>query len=254
MVEIDVWQPFQVGKGAMKTNQLHSIFATVAVLATAVCAEIFVPRELMASANPSLNLEAMIPQEFGKWKYRPTLGLVTPNDPEYVESRELATKIYSQEIGRTYVDNEGHVVMFVVAYGPVQNYRLKSHRPDVCYTAQGFRVWDKTEHQLAIDNNSIKKNSSALTISRLITQRETRYEPVSYWMRVGNDVSTGIFDNQILRLKYGLKGLIPDGALVRVSTVGLPAAQSFALQDEFISDLLGSVTPDTKRFLIGENS
>ena len=237
-----------VGEEPMKSNQFHSILAIVAILATAVCAEIFVPRTLMASANPSLNLETMIPGEFGKWKYRPALGLVTPTDPEYVESKELAAKIYSQEIGRTYVDNEGHTVMFLVAYGPVQNYRLKSHRPEVCYTAQGFRVWDKTEHQL-----SINKDTSTLRLSRLITQRETRYEPVTYWMRVGNDVSTGIFDNQILRLKYGLKGLIPDGALVRVSTVGLPAPQSFALQDEFIRDLLDSITPDAQRFLIGRN-
>jgi EpsI family protein len=232
----------------MKTNQLNSIFATVAILATAFCANIFIPRTLMASANASLNLERLIPQEFGKWKYRPTLGLVTPTVPEYVETndqKELAARIYSQEIGRTYVDNEGHTVMLLIAYGPEQNYRLKSHRPEVCYTAQGFRVWDKTEHRLAI------KDSLTLRFTRLITQRETRYEPVSYWLRVGNDVSTGIFDNQFLRLKYGLKGLIPDGALVRVSTVGLPAAQSFALQDEFIKDLLGSITPDAQRFLIG---
>jgi EpsI family protein len=235
----------------MKTNQFHSIFAIVAILATAVCAEIFIPRTLMASANPSLNLELMIPREFGKWRYRPALGLVTPNEPEYVETKEqkeLAARIYSQEIGRTYEDNEGHTVMFLVAYGPVQNYRLKSHRPDVCYTAQGFRVLDKTEHFLPMN-----KDSSPLRISRLITQRETRYEPVSYWMRVGNDISTGIFDNQILRLKYGLRGIVPDGALVRVSTVGLPAAQSFALQDEFIRDLLASITPDSQRFLIGGN-
>ena len=240
---------FTSDEQAMKRNQLNSILATVAILVTAVCGDILIPRKLMASANPSLNLETMIPQAFGKWKYRPTLGLVTPTAQEYVETNELAAKIYSQEIGRTYVDNEGHTVMLLIAYGPEQNYRLKAHRPEVCYTAQGFRVWDKTDHQLAIN-----KNSSTLTISRLITQRETRYEPVSYWMRVGNDVSTGIFDNQLLRLKYGLKGLIPDGALVRVSTVGLPAAQSFALQDEFIRDLLGSITPDARRFLIGGNA
>jgi EpsI family protein len=232
----------------MNRNQLHSVLATVAILATAVGADVLIPRTLMASANPSLSLETMIPQEFGKWKYRPLLGLVTPTVPDYVEANELASKIYSQEIGRTYVDKEGHTIMLLVAYGPEQNYRLKAHRPEVCYTAQGFRVWDKTEHELGINNNS-----STLTISRLITQRETRFEPVSYWMRVGNDVSTGIFDNQILRLKYGLKGLIPDGALVRVSTVGLPAAQSFALQDEFIRDLLASITPDAQRFLIGGN-
>src|SRR6185437_1717237 len=137
-------------------------------------------------------------------------------------------------------------IMFLVAYGPVQNYRLKAHRPEVCYTAQGFRVTDKTNYDLAIDNHA------SLELSRLITQREARYEPVSYWIRIGDDISTGIFDNQILRLKYGLKGLIPDGALVRVSTIGLPAAQSFALQDEFIKDLLAVITPAARRFLIGK--
>jgi EpsI family protein len=238
-------------KSPMKRNQINSIFAALAILVTAACANVFVPRTLMASANPSLNLERMIPQAFGKWKYRPTLGLVTPTVPDFVETndqkdKDLAAKIYSQEIGRTYVDDEGHTVMLLIAYGPEQNYRLKAHRPEVCYTAQGFRVWDKTEYEL-----SINENAAPLKFSRLITQRETRFEPVSYWMRVGNDVSTGVFDNQILRLKYGLRGLIPDGALIRISTIGLPAPLSFELQDRFIKDLLTSITPDAQRFLIG---
>ena len=72
----------------MKTNKFHSIFATAAILATAVCAEVLTPRELMASANASLNLENMIPQQFGKWKYSPGVGLVTPTDPQYVEEKK----------------------------------------------------------------------------------------------------------------------------------------------------------------------
>jgi EpsI family protein len=232
---------------AMKKSWYHTVFAAIVIVATAVGAAVLTPRELMASANASLNLENMIPLQFGKWKFNPGIGLVTPADPEYVENTaDLAKKLYSQEIGRSYADDQGHTVMLLVAYGPVQNYRLKSHRPEVCYAAAGFRVSDKTEHQLPIN-----EASSSLTLARLITQRESRYEPVSYWMRVGNDVSTGIFDNQILRLKYGLKGLIPDGTLVRISTVGLPAAQSFALQDDFIRDLLASISPEARRFLIG---
>jgi EpsI family protein len=231
----------------MKKSWFHSIFAATAILATAVGAAVLTPRELMASANASLNLENMIPLQFGKWKYNPAIGLVTPAEAEYVEdTAELAKRLYSQEIGRSYVDDQGHTVMLLVAYGPVQNYRLKAHRPEVCYAAAGFRVSDKTEIRLPIN-----EAASTLKLARLITQRESRYEPVSYWMRVGNDVSTGIFDNQILRLKYGLKGLIPDGALVRISTVGLPAAQSFALQDDFIRDLLGAISPEARRFLIG---
>ena len=62
---------------------------------------------------------------------------------------------------------------------------------------------------------------------------------------MGNDISTGIFENQMTRLKYGLRGVVPDGALVRVSIIGLPAEQSFKLQDQFIHDLLNAVDHKT---------
>src|SRR5258707_7978063 len=109
----------------MKTNQLNSILAAVAMLATAVCADVFVPQKLMASANPSLNLETMIPNEFGKWKYRPALRLVTPTEPVYVETIEQKdpfVRIFSQEILRMSLDNEGQTLMLLVVDGAAQYY------------------------------------------------------------------------------------------------------------------------------------
>lgn len=225
----------------MKINRVQATLASIAILATAVLAQVLMPRELMASVSASLNLEQVIPKQFGRWTYTPNVGLVTPSEPEgFVETNKTAAKIYSQELGRGYVDPEGHVVMLVVAYGPVQNYRLKSHRPEVCYTAAGFRVSNKSFADVAY-----RDGAAPVQLERLITQREARFEPVSYWRRVGNDISNGIFENQITRLKYGLRGLVPDGALVRVSIVGLPADQSFKLQDQFIRDLLNAVDPMT---------
>jgi EpsI family protein len=234
---------------SVKFNPVQAILVSMAVLTTAILAEVLAPRELMASASSSIKLESVIPQQFGQWKSVPDVGLVTPAEPEGVgETRaQLAAKIYSQELGRGYSDGNGHIAMLLIAYGPVQNFRLKSHRPEVCYTASGFRVSNKSDAELLLQSKE-----APLKFSRLITERETRFEPVSYWMRVGNDIATGIFDNQILRLKYGLRGLIPDGALVRVSIVGLPADQSFKLQDQFIRDLLAAVDPATRKFLIGE--
>jgi EpsI family protein len=234
----------------MKINSVQAILASIAILTTAVLAEVLAPRELMASASSSIKLENVIPQQFGQWKAIPNVGLVTPTEPEGVgetRARQLEAKIYSQELGRGYSDRDGHIAMLLIAYGPVQNFRLKSHRPEVCYTAAGFRVSNKSNAELLLQNKEVP-----LKFSRLITERETRFEPVSYWIRVGNDIATGIFDNQILRLKYGLRGLIPDGALVRVSIVGMPADQSFKLQDQFIRDLLEAVDPATRKFLIGE--
>jgi EpsI family protein len=234
----------------MKINPVQAILASIAIVATVVLAQVLTPRELMASASASLDLEKAIPQQFGRWTYTPNVGLVTPSEPEgFVETNKIAAKIYSQELGRGYTDQEGHVVMLLVAYGPVQNYRLKSHRPEVCYTAAGFRVSNKSFAEVAY-----RDGAAPVQLERLITERESRFEPVSYWRRVGNDISNGIFENQITRLKYGLRGLVPDGALVRVSIVGLPADLSFRLQDQFIRDLLNAVDPKTKKFLVGETS
>ena len=71
--------------------------------------------------------------------------------------------------------------------------------------------------------------ASPVRLTRLITERGKRFEPVSYWLRTGNEVATGIVDQQLIRLKYGLQGVIPDGALVRISTIGIPADESFAV-------------------------
>jgi EpsI family protein len=234
----------------MKISPIQAILASIAILATAVVAHVLTPHELMASASSSLDLEKVIPQQFGRWTYTPNVGLVTPTEPEgFVETNKIAARIYSQELGRGYTDREGHIVMLLVAYGPVQNYRLKSHRPEVCYTAAGFRVSNKSFVEIAY-----RDGTAPVQLERLITERESRFEPVSYWRRVGNDISNGVFENQITRLKYGLRGLVPDGALVRVSIIGLPADQSFKLQDQFIQDLLNAVDSKTLKFLIGERA
>ena len=85
----------------------------------------------------------------------------------------------------------------------------------------------------------------------MIAERESRFEPITYWMRVGNDITTGVVDRQLIRLKYGLRGIIPDGALMRVSTVGIPEQASYALQNQFIRDLLAAIAPQDLKFFTG---
>jgi EpsI family protein len=234
----------------MRINPVQAVLASVALLGTALLAQVLTPHELMASSSGIVELETAIPKQFGRWTFVPNVGLVTPTEPEGVtDTKNLAKTIYSQELARSYRDDQGNVVMFLVAYGPVQNYRLKSHRPEVCYTAAGFRVSGKTASEV-----SYRDGEAPVKLERLLTERETRFEPVSYWRRVGGDISNGIFENQITRFKYGLRGLVPDGALVRVSTVGLQSEQSFRIQDQFLRDILNTVDTKTRKFLIGENT
>jgi EpsI family protein len=231
----------------MKLNQVQVILASIAILGSAVLAEVLTPRELMARTSASLSLEQVIPKQFGTWTLVPEISPVTPADPEgYVQPDPYSERIYSQEVGRGYTDGHGNIVMLLVAYGPVQNYRLKAHRPEMCYTAAGFRISDKTGAAI-----SYRDGTAPIKMTRLIAERESRFEPVSYWMRVGNDIANGVVDRQLIRLKYGLRGIIPDGALVRTSTIGLPQEASFKLQDQFIRDLLAAIPPQELKFFTG---
>jgi EpsI family protein len=231
----------------MSAYRIHAVLASIAVLTTAALAVLLSPRELMARTSAAPELETVIPRQFGTWTVVPGISPVKPVDPEtYVQPDALSQKVYAQEVARGYKDGRGNVVMLLVAYGPVQNYRLKAHRPEICYTASGFRVSSKTEADV-----SYRPGMPPIKAMRLITQRESRFEPVSYWMRVGDDISNGVVAHQLSRLKYSLKGVIPDGALVRVSTIGLPEKASFELQDQFIRDLLAAIPQQDLKFFTG---
>ena len=65
------------------------------------------------------------------------------------------------------------------------------------------------------------------------------------------DQLAGVIDRQLIRLKYGLRGIIPDGALMRVSTVGMLEQPSYALQNQFIRDLLAAIAPQDRKFFTG---
>jgi len=231
----------------VKINRVQIILASIALLAAAVLAQVLTPRELMARASASLKLDTAIPKQFGTWRLAPNIVPVTPTEAEgYVQEDSYLAKYYSQEVSRGYTDGNGNIVMLLVAYGPVQNQRLRAHRPEICYTANGFRVSDKFGAELTYNGGA-----APLKMTRLIAEREQRYEPISYWIRIGHDIATGAVDNQLLRLKYGLHGLIPDGALMRVSTIGLPREASFKLQDSFIRELLAAIAPQDRKFFTG---
>jgi EpsI family protein len=232
---------------ATNLNRIQVVLAAIALLGAAVLAQVLAPRELMARTSAAPSLESVIPKQFGTWKLVPEISPVTPADPEgYVQPDPYSNKIYSQEVGRGYTDGHGNIVMLMVAYGPVQNFRMKAHRPEMCYTAAGFRISDKTWGAI-----SYRDGAQPIKMTRLIAERESRLEPITYWMRVGNDITNGIVDRQLVRLKYGLRGVIPDGALIRISTIGLPKEASYRLQDQFIRDLLAAIPPNELKFFTG---
>ena len=220
---------------------IHLILACIAMLVAAGVAYAATPHRLMARARETFDINAHIPHQFGDWSRVP--GVVDVIRP----SEGLEAELYNQEVSRTYVDKEGHVIMLMIAYGEIQSERLHLHHPEICYIAAGFRV----THEVTMPFNW-SSSAPPIVLTRLVATREDRVEPISYWMRIGYDTTSTRFDRYVLKLEYGLRGWIPDGVLIRVSTFGVPSDMSFKIQDKFIRDLLNELPPDTRTFLAGD--
>jgi len=52
-------------------------------------------------------------------------------------------------------------------------------------------------------------------------------------------------------LRFGLRGTVPDGMLVRVSSLDADERSGYALHDRFVRDLLGSLAPLVRARLLG---
>ncbi len=226
----------------MNWRRINFLLAIAAILAAAATAHAMIPHRLLGQAPTQDQLESMIPKSFGQWTYEPDVRMVEPPG-----SDTLSKQIYSAELARGYRDPQGHLVMLIIAYGASQSDRLQLHRPEICYSAQGFRVSRPQSHSIDLGGDL-----PSLPTRRLIAQREDRVEPITYWMRLGDTVAIGPVERQVLKVEYGLRGYITDGALVRISTAGLPPEKSFEVQEAFIRDFLKEVDPKTRRFVIGD--
>jgi EpsI family protein len=193
----------------------------------------------------AVNLERMIPKEFGRWKHVET-GVIqmdlAPRDGE----ETTMDRPYDQALMRTYVRDDGAVVMLALAYGRTQRQEVKVHRPELCYIAQGFEVRSRTPIQLRLDDRM------QVSAYRLVTGNDKRAEPVTYWIRIGDRITRTAWESRIQIFREGLQGKIPDGLLVRASSVARPGESpdaSYGQQEDFLRALWGGVDSATRQVL-----
>lgn len=208
-----------------------SVFVTAAITPTTRLSEILGP----------VDLEGAVPKSFGKWQLDPHqfTAMVNP------QQEALLGKLYSQTLSRTYVDDRGRRVMLSIAYGEDQRDSMQVHKPEICYPAQGFMILKKSSEGIPIAG-------SDLQVTRLETVlAERRYEPVTYWTVLASEVSVGGTAKKLEEMKYGLRGVIPDGLIFRVSTIGRDTEAGFKTQDEFLRELLSSMAPEARKRIAG---
>lgn len=184
-------------------------------------------------------LDKIIPLKVGSWSFDTTSGLVLP-PPD-----QLARLLYDQQVARSYTSPDQLPVMLLLAYGSSQSGMLQIHRPEICYPASGFKL-SETEV------TSIPLSGDHAIASRSFTaDSDTRVEQVLYWTRIGELVPTGWWSQRLAVVRSNLSGAIPDGLLVRLSTVSSDAAQAQATLKAFARAMIEAMPVANRRMLIG---
>jgi EpsI family protein len=201
------------------------------------------PKLQVTSESQMPDLERLVPQRFGHWDLdRNTVPLqVSP------EVAQMLNTIYDRTLSRTFMNPRGERMMLSIAYGANQSRALQLHKPEVCYSAQGFRIGDlrKAEWQL---------RDVTIPTMHLVGVIGPRVEPVTYWMRIGDGIARGWYEQNVARLRYGARGLIPDGVLFRVSNISREPKLAFEQQREFIDELVQALSPEARKLLIGADA
>lgn len=212
----------------------------VVMAGSAAMAEFARPTVKIADSGPRVDLETLFPREFGDWQ-------VDSRTPVVLPSPELQAKldaIYNQVLSRTYVNAKGDRVMLSVAYGGDQSDGTSAHRPEVCYPAQGFQI-------LGNEVGTIDLDGRQMPVKRLQSRLGPRYEPITYWIVVGDKVVTSGTQQKLAQLRYGMRGQIPDGMLVRISSIGADPKAAYALQAGFVNDMVRSIEQERRARITG---
>ncbi|NWG87704.1 MAG: EpsI family protein [Hydrogenophilaceae bacterium] len=225
----------------MRIMNTRHLALALAMLAAAGLAFALTPRDKVADQGPKLDLDRMIPKQFGAWNMDENIVPLQP-DPE---TTALLDKLYNQTLMRTYVNDKGERIMLSIAYGGDQSESMQVHKPEVCYPAQGFQVVKEFDAKLDTGVGTIP-------VRRLVTAQGMRIEPVTYWMTIGDKVAFGHTASwKLEQLRFGLTGKIPDGLLFRVSSISDDDARAYALQDRFVKEMLNALPAESRTRLIG---
>lgn len=219
---------------------LRNLILLALMLAASGMAAALRPTHKIAEQGPKVDLEAMIPHAFGDWREE------KQSSAQIVDPRQKATidKIYSQTLSRTYVNGDGYRIMLSIAYGSDQSDSMQVHKPEVCYPAQGFALQNKELGRLVIDNGMIP-------VTRILTTMGQRNEPVTYWTTIGDQVVQSGVSKKLIEMSYGLTGKIPDGMLVRVSSIDPESKEAYEIQDRFAARMLEALAPEYQRRFTG---
>lgn len=225
----------------MKLSTKSMVLLALMVL-SAVLAGSLRPTITLASERAPVHLKAMIPTAFGDWQEEHKV-LTQIVDPQRQQTSDM---IYTETLSRTYVNGKRYRIMLSIAYGANQSKALQLHTPELCYPAQGFTLLGQRAGGIDLPGRHI-------ATVRLDTNLGHRHEPLTYWTVVGNHNVTGGVDKKLAEMRYALTGRIPDGMLVRVSSIDTVPENAYAIQDQFAMQMIQAIAPEHRDRFAGDS-
>ena len=201
-----------------------------AMLLAAWCTQAITPRIKIADSRPRIVLSEAIPERFGDWEVDRAQVAAVVNPTTVAE----LSKIYAETLSRTYVNRQGERIMLSIAYGTDQRDSLAVHFPEGCYGGQGFAVEQTVQGHLPTASGNIPVSRTQATLN-------SRVEPITYWVIVGERAVPTSWDVKKAKLAYAVRGLIPDATLMRVSSVTGDREGGYRLQQQFVNQMLASL-------------
>ena len=198
------------------------------------------PTQKIADIGVKPDLNTLIPGQIGEWKIDTSIVPIEPSP----DVQAALNKIYNQTLSRTYVNPAGRRVMLSIAYGGDQSDSMQVHQPEVCYAAQGFEVFGAVAGMLLTQYGE-------LPVKRLIALQGNRNEPITYWVVVGDKATLPGLTQKFAQLSYGLTGKVPDGFLVRISSIDPDRQAAYQLQESFIKSMLGALSEKDRARISG---
>lgn len=224
----------------MNAVRLRAVWVLLAIALGAGLTHFLTPTVHMADKFGKPDLETLFPKVFGDWKVDASSGIIQPSP----DTQALLDSIYNQTLTRTYMNPQGYRIMLSVAYGGDQSDATRAHLPEVCYPAQGFQITNNKSGQLLLASRPV---SSRLLMAKM----GRRNEPITYWLIVGDEVSNTRTEQKLTRFRLGLKGLIPDGMLVRVSSIDADEAHGHQMQAQFLNQMALAFPEETRNRVFG---
>jgi len=217
-----------------------AIILFAVMLIASIGANAIKPTQFLAQIQPLGKLENLVPMQFGDWRGMEVDSLVAA-DPQMLATLD---RIYTDTLSRTYTNSQGRNIMLSIAYGDDQRDGMNVHYPEVCYPAQGFRAKGQSRAQITTPHGIIHAK-------RLEMAMGARNEPITYWTMVGEHQAGKGLIKKMTEMRYSLKGVIPDGMLVRVSSISRDPVQAYSDHEAFIQAMLGALSPQVRLRLAG---